>query len=159
MSSDPTGHDREEPIPKISAEVSSMAALHSQTTTNPRGPGARTRALDTAEGVLIGIRRIGTADAFDELVNAARRHGCPSSPSPRPWVALAGGNELPEPTAARAARTEWGALFWLNTRTAPFPRHKPSGVSVATSADTLLTLPPEFVRTHSDSGGRAHQLR
>ena len=97
MSSDPTGHDREEPIPKISAEVSSMTALHSQTTTNPRGPGARTRALDTAEGVLIGIRRIEAADAFDELVNAARRHGCPSSPSPRPWSPSPAATSCPSP--------------------------------------------------------------
>lgn len=50
-----------------------MAALHSHTLTHPRGTGSRTRALDTAEGVLIGIRRIPAADAFDELVSAARR--------------------------------------------------------------------------------------
>ncbi|RYF58239.1 MAG: ANTAR domain-containing protein [Comamonadaceae bacterium] len=89
-----------------------MAALHSQTTTHPRGPGARTRALDTAEGVLIGIRRIGTANAFDELVTAARRHGVSVFTLAEALVALAGENELPEPTAARAARAEWGALFW-----------------------------------------------
>ncbi|WP_252189594.1 MULTISPECIES: ANTAR domain-containing protein [unclassified Rhodococcus (in: high G+C Gram-positive bacteria)] len=52
-----------------------MAALPSHTTTPPRGTGSRTRALDTAEGVLIGIRRIPAADAFDELVGAARRRG------------------------------------------------------------------------------------
>ncbi|MDH6291767.1 transcription antitermination regulator [Rhodococcus opacus] len=86
-----------------------MAALHSQTTTNPRGPGDRTRALDTAEGVLIGIRRIGTADAFDELNPPSRLSVFTLAEA---LVALASGNELPEPTAARAARTEWGALFW-----------------------------------------------
>ena len=89
-----------------------MAALHSQTTTNPRGPGARTRALDTAEGVLIGIRRIEAADAFDELVTAARRHGVSVFTLAEALVALASGNELPEPSTACAARTEWGALFW-----------------------------------------------
>ena len=86
-----------------------MAALHSHTTTHPRG--TRTRALDTAEGVLIGIRRIGTADAFDELVSAARRHGVSVFALAEALVALASGNDAPEPTAARAARTEWGALL------------------------------------------------
>ena len=88
-----------------------MAALHSHTTTHPRGPGSRTRALDTAEGVLIGIRRIGTADAFDELVGAARRHGVSVFALAEALVALASGNDAPDPTAARAARTEWGALL------------------------------------------------
>ena len=86
-----------------------MAALHSHTTTRPRG--TRTRALHTAEGVLIGIRRIGTADAFDELVSAARRHGVSVFALAEALVALASGNDLPGPAAARAARTEWGALF------------------------------------------------
>lgn len=86
-----------------------MAALHGHTTTHPRS--TRTRALDTAEGVLIGIRRIGTVDAFDELVSAARRHGVSVFALAETLVALASGNELPDPAAARAARTEWGALF------------------------------------------------
>jgi hypothetical protein len=88
-----------------------MAALHSHTLTHPRGTGSRTRALDTAEGVLIGIRRIAAADAFDELVSAARRHGVSVFTLAEALVALASGNEAPQPAAARAARTEWGALL------------------------------------------------
>ncbi|MBC2640770.1 MULTISPECIES: ANTAR domain-containing protein [unclassified Rhodococcus (in: high G+C Gram-positive bacteria)] len=87
-----------------------MAALHSHTT-HPSGTGTRTRILDTAEGVLIGIRRIGPADAFDELVGAARRYGVSVFALAEALVALASGNEAPDLAAARAARTEWGALF------------------------------------------------
>ncbi len=87
-----------------------MTALHSPHT-HPRGTGSRTRALDTAEGVLIGIRRIPAADAFDELVGAARRHGVSVFALAEALVALAGGAESPDAAAVDAARTEWGALF------------------------------------------------
>ncbi|KAF0964871.1 transcription antitermination regulator [Rhodococcus sp. T7] len=61
--------------------------------------------------MLTGIHRIGTAAAFDELVNPARRHGMSVVALAEALVVLASGNEAPEPTVARAARTEWRALL------------------------------------------------
>ena len=88
-----------------------MVGLPSHTTPDARGTGSRTRALDTAEGVLIGLRRIPATDAFDELVSAARRHGMSVFTLAEALVALASGNECTEPATARAAHAEWGALF------------------------------------------------
>ena len=65
---------------------------------------------------VIGTRRIEAADAFDELVTAARSHGVSVFTLAEALVALASGNELHEPTAARAARAEWDALFWPTRR-------------------------------------------
>ncbi|WP_252190317.1 MULTISPECIES: hypothetical protein [unclassified Rhodococcus (in: high G+C Gram-positive bacteria)] len=62
--------------------------------------------------MLIGLRRIGTADAFDELIGAARRHGV--SVLAEALVALASGNEPPDPVAARALDGMGHTLSALN---------------------------------------------
>lgn len=71
------------------------------------------RILDTARGILIGLRRCRSAVALDELHGAARRHRVPLYAMAWALVHLAGaGEETPSfRDAQRAARREWGDLF------------------------------------------------
>ncbi|OBJ52677.1 ANTAR domain-containing protein [Mycobacterium sp. 1423905.2] len=76
------------------------------------------RILDTARGILIGLRRCSSESAFEELFNAAQRHNVPVFAMAWALVHLAGGSGRHTPSfmeAQSAARREWGQLF---TRTA-----------------------------------------
>ena len=69
------------------------------------------RILDTAHGILIGLRRCSSDAAFDELLGAAQRHGLPVFLLAWALVHLAGGGGQPAQTfsaAQSAARHEWG---------------------------------------------------
>ena len=71
------------------------------------------RILDTAHGILIGLRRCSSDAAFDELLGAAQRHGLPVFPLAWALVHLAGGGGQPAQTfsaAQSAARHEWGPV-------------------------------------------------
>lgn len=71
------------------------------------------RILDTARGILIGLRRCRSGTAFDELHGAAQRHRVPVYAMAWALVHLAGdGEETPSFSEAQcAARHEWGELF------------------------------------------------
>lgn len=71
------------------------------------------RILDTARGILIGVRRCPADAALDELLSAALRHKVPVFAMAWALVHLAGeGDATPSFVDAQAAaRQEWGALF------------------------------------------------
>lgn len=71
------------------------------------------RILDTARGILIGLRRCPSASAFDELHRAARRHKVPVFAMAWALVHLAGDGSTTHAfkDAQSAARHEWGQLF------------------------------------------------
>jgi hypothetical protein len=76
------------------------------------GPGSG-RILDTARGILIGLRRCRSDAALDELHNAALRHRVPVFAMAWALVHLAGEGEKTASfsEAQSAARHEWGQLF------------------------------------------------
>jgi hypothetical protein len=71
------------------------------------------RILDTARGILIGLRRCHSESAMDELHSAALRHKVPVFAMAWALVHLAGnGAKTPSFVDAQsAARHEWGPLF------------------------------------------------
>lgn len=71
------------------------------------------RILDTARGILIGLRRCRSETALDELHDAAIRHKVPVFAIAWALVHLAGaGEKTPSFVDAQsAARHEWGRLF------------------------------------------------
>jgi hypothetical protein len=72
------------------------------------------RILDTAKGILIGLRRCPSEAAFHELLNAAQRHRMPVFAMAWALVNLANGGDYSTHTsdeAQSAARDEWGELF------------------------------------------------
>ena len=72
------------------------------------------RILDTAWGILIGLRRCSSDAAFHELLGAAQRHGLQVFDTAWALVHLAGGGAESAQTfsaAQSAARHEWGQLF------------------------------------------------
>jgi len=71
------------------------------------------RILDTARGILIGLRRCHSDVAFDELHSAALRHRVPVFAMAWALVHLAGEGEKTSTfvDAQSAARHEWGSLF------------------------------------------------
>ncbi|TVS88916.1 ANTAR domain-containing protein [Mycobacterium helveticum] len=71
------------------------------------------RILDTARGIIIGLRRCRSDLAFDELHSAAKRHRVPVFALAWALVHLAGGGEKTSSflDAQTAARQEWGQLF------------------------------------------------
>ena len=72
------------------------------------------RILDTAKGILIGLRRCPSETAFHELLNAAQRHRMPVFAMAWALVHLANGGDISAQTSAdaqSAARDEWGQLF------------------------------------------------
>lgn len=76
------------------------------------------RIVDTARGILIGLRRCPSQTASDELLSAARRHKVPVFALAWALVHLAGDRgKLPHTfsTAQSAARHEWGPLFAKST--------------------------------------------
>ena len=72
------------------------------------------RILDTAKGILIGLRRCPSEIAFHELLSAAQRHKMPVFAMAWGLLDLANGGENSDHTpvdAQSAARDEWGQLF------------------------------------------------
>jgi hypothetical protein len=72
------------------------------------------RILDTARGILIGLRRCSSETAFDELLSAAQRHKVPVFAMAWALLHLAGDGRPSAHAfmeAQSAARCEWGELF------------------------------------------------
>jgi ANTAR domain len=72
------------------------------------------RILDTAKGILIGLRRCPSETAFHELLGAAQRHRMPVFAMAWALVHLANGGDNSDHIsvdAQSAARDEWGQLF------------------------------------------------
>ena len=72
------------------------------------------RILDTARGILIGLRRCPSEAAFHELLGAAQRHQVPVFAIAWALVHLACGGDNSSHNfadAQSAARHEWGQLF------------------------------------------------
>ncbi|GAA2408719.1 hypothetical protein GCM10009856_17320 [Mycolicibacterium llatzerense] len=82
-----------------------------QLTTVRLRPGVR--ALDRAEGVLMALRRCSCDDAFDELLEAARRQHVPVFTIATALVELVDGsdNSGSDPVASAAATRQWGELI------------------------------------------------
>jgi hypothetical protein len=80
------------------------------------------RVLDTAEGVLVGLRGCDTHAAFRELVCAAQTHGVPVFSMAAALVELATGRadsaDISAPVQA-AALAEWGRLLDASPRLRP----------------------------------------
>ncbi|HZU48685.1 MAG TPA: ANTAR domain-containing protein [Mycobacterium sp.] len=72
------------------------------------------RILDTAGGILMGLRRCSSEAAFHELHGAAQRHRIPVCTMAWALVHLAGGRRH-SPDSLRGAQSaashEWGRLF------------------------------------------------
>jgi hypothetical protein len=89
--------------------------------------------LNTAQGILIGIRRCDSEAAFNELLGAAQRNRVPVFAMAWALVHLAShGDKTTESCSARtAARREWGRLFaasakstaWALIRELPSTEH------------------------------------
>lgn len=71
---------------------------------------AAARMLDRAEGVLMAARRCTTDAAFEEIVEASKRHRVPALSIAAALVGLAQNSPLNDDATA-AARYEWGSLF------------------------------------------------
>jgi hypothetical protein len=72
------------------------------------------RVLDTAEGILVGLRRYHTDAAFSELLDVSRRHAVPVFALASALIELASGRKRPADTALPAwssAQREWGGLL------------------------------------------------
>ncbi|MBU3059953.1 ANTAR domain-containing protein [Nocardia sp. NEAU-G5] len=70
------------------------------------------RMLDTAEGVLVALRRYSPADAFAEILDTAHQHRVPALGLARALVELAGADApAVAPGPAAVAHTAWGHLF------------------------------------------------
>lgn len=81
------------------------------------------RMLDTAEGVLVALRRYSPAEAFAEILDTARRHRVPALGLARALVELAGAEppvDTPDASAA-VARTAWGHLLARPNLDVPTP--------------------------------------
>ncbi|MEB3981832.1 hypothetical protein OQ968_11205 [Mycobacterium sp. 663a-19] len=74
------------------------------------------RILDSAEGVLIALRRYGFNDAFFELAHTAKRHGVGLVSLADALVAMAQNQRTDDcdPRAVRIARQRWGAMLERN---------------------------------------------
>jgi len=88
----------------------------------PRRPRESRRAgariLDTAEGVLVSLRRYRVDQAFVELMQTAKRHGVNPIHLADALVAVAEGQLVKEieHTAAAVALATWGHLFFSRNR-------------------------------------------
>jgi hypothetical protein len=73
------------------------------------------RILDSAEGVIITLRRCELDDAFRELVSAAHRNGVPIFTLAMALVEMTSGHDdqhtTVSPQARRAAHREWASLL------------------------------------------------
>jgi hypothetical protein len=83
----------------------------------PDGRRSSDRILDTAEGVLIALRRYNINQAFFELAQTAKRHGLATVSLADALVALAqrqSTNDCDQ-HAVEIARATWGPLLDCNT--------------------------------------------
>lgn len=81
------------------------------------------RMLDTAEGVLVALRRYSPAEAFAEILDTAREHRIPTLGLARALVELAGTEpraDAPDGSAA-VARLAWGHLLARPAAEVPTP--------------------------------------
>jgi hypothetical protein len=78
----------------------------------PRRAGAR--ILDTAEGVLIGLRGCSLNQAFVEIVQTAKAHNVSTLSLADALVAIAQTSPDVDDAAFAAARATWGHLFDRN---------------------------------------------
>ncbi len=69
--------------------------------------------IGQAAGVVVALRRCTLAEAFDEILDASKRHRVPPVRIARTLVALAEHGDLHDHHAVAAARYEWGALMEL----------------------------------------------
>jgi hypothetical protein len=67
--------------------------------------------IDRAAGVLVALRRCPLDEAFDEIVDAAKRYRVEPVRIARALVALAEGTRHDDGPAIAAARYEWGTLM------------------------------------------------
>jgi hypothetical protein len=67
--------------------------------------------MDRAAGVLVALRRCAVTEAFDEILDASKRHRVSPLGVARALVALADGGVDDGTPAASAARYEWGNLM------------------------------------------------
>jgi len=84
--------------------------IRAQSSSHPHG----SRVLDTAQGILIGLRRCSSETALHELLSVAQRHRMPVFAMAWALVHLAGGSEKSPHIfieAQSAARHEWGRFF------------------------------------------------
>jgi hypothetical protein len=79
------------------------------------------RALDTAEGVLIALRRCSLDKAFFDLAHTAKRHGLAPVTLADALIAVAQNRytEDCDQHAVQVARETWGALLERNVPTSP----------------------------------------
>ena len=87
--------------------------MHTSFSTRPQFAGRR--ILDSAEGVIIALRRCGLDDAFTELVAAAHRNGVPVFTLAMALVEMISGHDERHTTvpqqARLAAQREWASLL------------------------------------------------
>ena len=96
------------------AQLGGMHSMMANWVPTPASGGPNSgRILDTARGILIGLRRCRSDAAFNELHSAAERHKVPVFAMAWALVHLAGeGEKTPSfMDAQSAARHEWGPLF------------------------------------------------
>jgi hypothetical protein len=74
------------------------------------------RILDTAEGVLVALRRYRVDQAFVELMHTAKRHGINPVTLADALVAIAENQLCQDDAAAAVARAAWGHLFDVSGR-------------------------------------------
>jgi AmiR/NasT family two-component response regulator len=90
--------------------------LASQEQLSPRG-GEDRQALDTAVGILVGLRRCSTRAAFHELIGASERHRVPVFSMASALVSVvsrgADSGNAADTAAQLAAEREWGENYWL----------------------------------------------
>ncbi|OBK74915.1 ANTAR domain-containing protein [Mycobacterium sp. 1274761.0] len=67
--------------------------------------------IEQAAGVVVALRQCTLAEAFDEILQAARRHHVPPVRMARGLVALANHSDPHDHHGLAAARYEWGALM------------------------------------------------
>jgi hypothetical protein len=93
----------------------------------PDGRRSADRILDTAEGVLITLRRYHINHAFFELAQTAKRHGITAVSLADALVALAQRQSTGdcETRAVEVARETWGALLDHNNHDHAYMAPKP----------------------------------
>jgi len=84
-------------------------------TPSAEGCAAGVRALDRAEGILVGLRRCRVESAFDEIIGVSQQHVLPVLRVARALVELAEGRAPSDLDAAEVARRHWGDLLPATT--------------------------------------------
>lgn len=81
------------------------------------------RVLDTAMGILVGLRRCRVDAAFQELIDTGQRHDIPLFTIASALVSLASGDVQSQPTGRAAAHLaacqQWGQLLGTDISSQP----------------------------------------